>query len=83
MAGSAIPDDIAGLSFEDALKELENIVQKLESGKGLLDEAIGSYERGIALKRNCEAKLREAQARIDKVVAGADGGFKLAPAEID
>ena len=58
MAESAIPADIAKLSFEDALTELEEIVRSLESGKGKLDEAIKSYERGAALKRHCERKLR-------------------------
>src|SRR5690606_22107211 len=54
---SDVPTDIAKLSFEDALKELEEIVRALESGKGKLDEAIKSYERGVALKRHCERKL--------------------------
>ena len=61
------------LSFEDALAELETIVQRLETGNAKLDDAIASYERGALLKRHCEAKLREAQARVDKIVVGADG----------
>jgi exodeoxyribonuclease VII small subunit len=82
MAESAIPADIAKLSFEDALKELEEIVRSLESGKGKLDEAIKSYERGAALKRHCEKKLAEAQAKIEKIALGADGVVKSAPANI-
>lgn len=74
-----IPPDIAELGFEDALKELEDIVRQLESGKAKLDAAISSYERGVLLKRHCEEKLREAQMKIDKIVAGADG-LKTEPA---
>ena len=70
---TAIPADIAALSFEDALAELERIVRQLEDGRSRLDEAIGSYERGTALKRHCEAKLREAQAKIDRITVATDG----------
>jgi len=73
MAEPALPPDIAALSFEDALAELEQIVKRLEAGSGKLNDAITSYERGALLKRHCEAKLREAQARVDKIVVGADG----------
>ncbi|HEX6980620.1 MAG TPA: exodeoxyribonuclease VII small subunit [Alphaproteobacteria bacterium] len=72
---SDVPTDIAKLSFEDALKELEEIVRTLESGKGKLDEAIKSYERGVALKRHCERKLAEAQSRIEKITLAQDGGI--------
>ena len=73
MAEPALPSDIAAMSFEDALAELEQIVKRLEAGSGKLNDAIASYERGALLKRHCEAKLREAQARVDKIVVGADG----------
>lgn len=73
MAESTIPSEVAEMSFEEALAELEQIVRRLESGSGKLDEAILSYERGAQLKRHCDAKLREAQARVDKIVIGADG----------
>ncbi len=66
-------DDIAGLSFEDAMAQLEAIVRDLESGKGKLDDAVGAYDRGVRLRRHCDAKLAEAQAKIDKIVAGPDG----------
>ena len=49
------------MSFEDALNELEKIVRQIEDGRGKLDEAISAYERGVALKRHCESKLKEAQ----------------------
>lgn len=65
--------EIEKLSFEDALKELEDIVRALEAGKGKLDEAITAYERGAALKRHCEKKLKEAEMRIEKIALGPDG----------
>ena len=64
---ASIPADIAQMSFEDALQELEKIVRQIEDGRGKLDEAISAYERGVALKRHCEAKLKEAQAKIDQI----------------
>ncbi|MBM3643452.1 MAG: exodeoxyribonuclease VII small subunit [Alphaproteobacteria bacterium] len=69
----AVPKDIAQLSFEDALKELETIVQQLERGQIKLDEAISAYERGAALKRHCEARLAEARMKVEKIVFAADG----------
>ena len=83
MAEPKLPADISKLSFEEALQELEQIVKRLEGGAGKLDEAIQSYERGALLKRHCEAKLREAQARVDKIVIAADGSVKAEPAALD
>ncbi|MGQ9366022.1 exodeoxyribonuclease VII small subunit [Azospirillum sp. A39] len=80
---AALPPDIAALSFEDALTELERIVRQLEEGRGKLDDAISSYERGTALKRHCEAKLREAQAKVDRITVAADGSVGSEPARID
>ena len=81
MAEDPIPPDIKALSFEDAMTELEAIVRRLEEGKGKLDDAIGSYERGTLLRRHCEAKLAEAQAKIDRIMAGAEGAVTTAPFE--
>ena len=64
---------IAALTFEDALKSLEEVVRRLESGDVPLDESIALYERGEALRRHCQTRLDAAQERIDKIVAGADG----------
>lgn len=75
----AVPPDIASLSFEDALAELDAIVRRLEEGKGKLDEAVDAYERGSLLRKHCEAKLAQAQARIERIVTGADGGIALTP----
>jgi len=83
MVDAVLPPEIVAMSFEDALAELEQIVKRLESGSGKLNEAIASYERGSLLKRHCEAKLREAQARVDKIVIGADGAPKLEPVSFD
>ena len=65
--------DIAGMSFEQALKALEEVVRKLETGEVPLEESIGLYERGEALRGHCQARLDAAQARIEKIVAGPDG----------
>ncbi len=83
MSDKQIPDDIKAMKFEDALAELEKIVQKLEQGAQVgLDDAIEAYERGAALKRHCEAKLSEAQARIDKITKSA-GGISTEPAGLE
>ena len=71
--GAPVPADVTGMSFEDALAELERIVRLLEEGGAKLDDAIGHYERGAALKRHCETKLREAQAKVDRIIPGPDG----------
>ena len=65
--------DLAALSFEDALRALEDVVRRLESGEVPLDESIALYERGEALRAHCQARLDAAQARIEKIVAGPDG----------
>ena len=74
--------EIAGMSFEDALAELEQIVRRLEAGQVKLDEAIHSYERGAQLKQHCERKLNEAQQRVDRIVIGPDGAVAAEPAKI-
>jgi exodeoxyribonuclease VII small subunit len=65
--------DIAAMSFEDALRALEDVVRKLESGEVPLDDSIALYERGELLRQHCQARLDAAQARIEKIVAGGDG----------
>lgn len=73
--------DVAAMSFEDALAELERIVKSLEGGQQKLEDAIGAYERGAALRTHCEAKLAEADARVQTIVAAADGTLSLRPVE--
>jgi exodeoxyribonuclease VII small subunit len=70
---SSEPQDIQQLSFEAALKRLEEIVRKLESGEASLDESIELYGEGDRLKRQCEARLQAAQARIEKIQLDRDG----------
>ena len=65
--------NIASLSFEAAMGELETIVRRLESGDVSLEESVTLYERGHALRGHCEARLAAAQARIEPVSLGADG----------
>lgn len=65
--------NIAELSFEDALKELERIVGRLESGDAQLQEAIDLYERGDRLRRQCAARLDAAQVRIEAIRTDGDG----------
>lgn len=78
-----IPADIAKLSFEQALEQLEDIVRQLEGGEGALEQALEAYERGARLKRHCEAKLKQAQARVEKISLAADGTPQADPAEVD
>jgi exodeoxyribonuclease VII small subunit len=66
-------DSISGLSFEDAMAELDRIVRSLEGGQQKLEDAITCYERGTLLRRHCEAKLAEAEARVQAIVQHADG----------
>jgi exodeoxyribonuclease VII small subunit len=65
--------DVAKLSFEKALAELEQIVQRLERGDVALEESVTIYERGEVLKRRCEELLRAAEARVEKITLDAAG----------
>ena len=69
----AMEQDIETLSFEAGLRELEEIVGRLESGDTPLEEAISLYERGSALRQRCADRLDAAQARIEAIRLGADG----------
>ncbi len=70
---------IAEMSFEAALSELESIVQKLERGKLELEPSILAYERGTQLRQHCDAKLKEAQLRVEKLTLAANGEVTLSP----
>ncbi len=80
MAKQDPPADIAKMSFEDALEELKEIVAQLETGEGKLDQAVETYDRGAKLKRHCEAKLREAQEKIEKISLTGPGNTARAEA---
>ncbi len=64
---------ISELTFEEALTALEQVVSQLEGGQVPLEQSIALYERGDALKKHCEAKLGEAELKVEKIVAGGDG----------
>ncbi len=72
-ADKAIPDDVKAMAFEAALAELERIVDQLERGEAPLDQSIRIYERGEALKKHCEALLKAAEDRVEKIRLGRDG----------
>ena len=74
---------IESMSFEEALNELQGLVKALEKGEAKLEEAIRAYERGAALKQHCERKLREAQAKIEKITLTADGGISSESVKFD
>ena len=65
--------DVAEMNFEQALRALEEIVHKLESGEAPLDESIALYERGNSLRALCQQRLDSAKARIDAIALGPDG----------
>ena len=73
--------DIAGLSFEQALAELERIISQLESGQAPLEQSIELYDRGSRLKAHCEARLEAARLKVEKIVSGASGVTGVEPAE--
>jgi exodeoxyribonuclease VII small subunit len=83
MAEAKIPADIAKMSFEDALDELQDLVRQLEKGESKLEDAVHFYERGALLKRHCEVKLRDAQDKVAKIVINADGSVGAVPANLD
>ncbi|MCB1405809.1 MAG: exodeoxyribonuclease VII small subunit [Rhodobacteraceae bacterium] len=64
---------VAEMSFEEALKELEQVVREMESGTVELEKSIDIYDRGAQLKKHCEAKLAQAQARIEQITLAENG----------
>ncbi len=79
MGEDKLLQDVAAMSFEDALKELEGIVRQLESGAGKLEDSITAAERGALLKRHCQSKLKEARMRVDKIVFDSEGAVGTEP----
>lgn len=74
---------IEKMSFEEALTELEGIVRKLENGQGSLENSITDYTRGTQLKEHCEARLKEATLKVEKIVQNADGETQTEPFEVE
>jgi exodeoxyribonuclease VII small subunit len=73
---SELPKDIAKLPFEEALRRLEEIVSQLEGGQVPLEKSIEIYETGNHLRAHCEALLKNAEARIEKITLSANGQAK-------
>ena len=69
-------DELKKLSFEEALKELENTVHRLEGGGLTLDESIALFERGMRLARHCGRKLDEAELKVSQLVPSDEGGYE-------
>lgn len=69
-------EKIAELSFEQAMEELEKVVSQLENGQVPLDQSISLYERGELLRKHCDARLKDAELRVQKIIAGAKDGAK-------
>lgn len=65
--------EIDSMSFEDAMKELESVVGKLEHGDATLEQSIALYERGARLRAHCERRLRQAEERVEKIMLSASG----------
>ena len=82
MTGSA-KNEVAKLSFEEALKELEGIVDKLERGDVPLEQSIAIYERGADLKSHCEQKLKSAELKVEQIVQSAGGKVSTETAAFD
>ncbi|MGV6801328.1 MAG: exodeoxyribonuclease VII small subunit [bacterium] len=75
--------NVEEMSFEEALQELETIVQRLETGDAALEDSIKLYERGAALKTHCEKTLKQAREKIEKIVLNENGDPEAAPASFD
>lgn len=65
--------DVSEMSFEDAMRELEQVVGQLERGDVALEDSIKLYERGAALKARCETKLKEAEEKVAKITLDGEG----------
>ena len=66
-------DDVKKMSFEEAMRELEGVVNQLERGDVELEKSIELYERGALLKARCDETLRAAEEKVAKITTGADG----------
>ncbi|MEC9435615.1 MAG: exodeoxyribonuclease VII small subunit [Pseudomonadota bacterium] len=76
------PKPVESLSFEEAMRELEAVVDQLERGDAALEASIALYERGAALKAHCEARLSAAQLKVDQIAAGPDGAPTAKPMDL-
>jgi exodeoxyribonuclease VII small subunit len=74
---------LESMNFEDALRELEAIVRRLEEGKTSVEDAIKAYERGASLRTICEKKLKDARLRVEQIVVGTDGTLTTKPTSFE
>lgn len=74
-------DDIAAMSFEAAMKELEGVVSRLEHGDASLEESIALYERGAKLRAHCDARLKDAEERIERITLAGGQPTGTVPVE--
>ncbi|SFI48822.1 exodeoxyribonuclease VII small subunit [Albimonas pacifica] len=77
------PKPVEELSFEEAMRELEQVVDRLESGDAPLDASIALYERGAKLKAHCEAKLKAAELKVAQIAEAPDGTVSARPSQVD
>ena len=75
--------DIDKMSFEQALRELEDIVRKLEGGEVELEKSIAIYERGAKLKAHCEARLKAAELKVAQIAEAPDGSVSARAVQVD
>ena len=67
-----VNDSLEKMTFEDAMKELERLVDSLDKGDVSLDEAIAAYDRGSQLKDHCQKKLNEAKMKVETIQSSGD-----------
>ena len=70
------------MTFEEAMAELEQVVRQLEEGRVPLEQAIGSYERGAALKARCQEMLKGAKLKVEEIYKNKDGEIETKPSEL-
>ncbi len=75
--------DISKMSFEEALSQLEDMIRKMESGEVKLEDSVTMYERGMALKKLCETKLKEARLRVEKITLSPTGEAQTSPLDAE
>ncbi len=74
-------DDIAKMSFEEAMAALEAVVGQLERGDVALEQSLALYDRGAALKAHCAAKLKEAEEKVELIRAAEGRALGTTPVE--
>lgn len=82
MTASSAKKDPKDMTFEEAMGELEQVVRQLEDGRVPLDQAIGSYERGAALKTRCDEMLKAARLKVEEIYKAKDGSVEIRPSDL-